>query len=186
MIPLYVLFFAAIYATMTRSVWLSGVLTLAIVAGGHPLELAPADTGRRIAAGLAHRRDAMGSADGLQARPGPGRRKNGRIGRIAPGLGQDRLGYVSRSSGFRLRILAIQDRASQLSFRPLDRIGAGKGPRLYSAQRRSFAFDRDRACSVWAFFWRLFFFGPATPGACGKQKPPRLRRGNRDCSCWPY
>ena len=33
MIPLYLLFFAAIYATMTRSVWLSGALTLALVAG---------------------------------------------------------------------------------------------------------------------------------------------------------
>ncbi len=33
MIPLYLLFFAAIYATMTRSVWLSGLLTLALVAG---------------------------------------------------------------------------------------------------------------------------------------------------------
>jgi O-antigen ligase len=33
MIPLYLLFFAAIYATMTRSVWLSGMLTLAIVVG---------------------------------------------------------------------------------------------------------------------------------------------------------
>jgi O-antigen ligase len=33
MIPLYLLFVAAMYATMTRSVWLSGILTLAIVAG---------------------------------------------------------------------------------------------------------------------------------------------------------
>jgi O-antigen ligase len=33
MIPLYLLFFAAIYATMTRSVWMSGMLTLALVVG---------------------------------------------------------------------------------------------------------------------------------------------------------
>jgi O-antigen ligase len=33
MIPLYALFFAAIYATMTRSVWMSGMLTLALVIG---------------------------------------------------------------------------------------------------------------------------------------------------------
>jgi len=33
MIPLYLLFLAAIYATMTRSAWLSGLLALAIVAG---------------------------------------------------------------------------------------------------------------------------------------------------------
>jgi O-antigen ligase len=33
MIPLYLLLFAAIYATMTRSVWMSGMLTLALVAG---------------------------------------------------------------------------------------------------------------------------------------------------------
>jgi O-antigen ligase len=33
MIPLYMLFFAAIYATMTRSVWMSGMLTLALVIG---------------------------------------------------------------------------------------------------------------------------------------------------------
>jgi O-antigen ligase len=33
MIPLYLLFFAAIYATMTRSVWMSGMLVLAIVVG---------------------------------------------------------------------------------------------------------------------------------------------------------
>jgi O-antigen ligase len=33
MIPLYLLFFAAIYATMTRSVWISGMFALAIVVG---------------------------------------------------------------------------------------------------------------------------------------------------------
>ena len=33
MIPLYALFFAAIYATLTRSVWMSGMLTLALVVG---------------------------------------------------------------------------------------------------------------------------------------------------------
>jgi O-antigen ligase len=32
-IPLYLLFFAAIYTTMTRSVWMSGMLTLALVVG---------------------------------------------------------------------------------------------------------------------------------------------------------
>jgi O-antigen ligase len=33
MIPLYLLFFAAMYATLTRSVWMSGMLALAIVVG---------------------------------------------------------------------------------------------------------------------------------------------------------
>ncbi|MGD0383892.1 MAG: hypothetical protein ABSA77_10240, partial [Thermoguttaceae bacterium] len=33
MIPLYLLFFAAIYATLTRSVWMSGMLALALIVG---------------------------------------------------------------------------------------------------------------------------------------------------------
>jgi hypothetical protein len=33
LLPIYILFFAAIYATLTRSVWMSGLLTLALVVG---------------------------------------------------------------------------------------------------------------------------------------------------------
>ena len=161
MIPLYLLFFAAIYATMTRSVWLSGVLTLALVAGlAIPWNWRLPILGGGLLVGLADRRYAMGSADGLQARPGPRRRKNGRIGGTAARFGQDRLGHVSRSSDFRLRILAIQDRTSQLSFRPLHRTGSGKGPRLYSPQRRSFAFDRDGPARIGPVFGDCFSLGP--------------------------
>ncbi len=185
LVPITLLFLAAIYCTLTRSVWMGGMLTLALAVGlALPWNWRLPLLGGGLLAAAAAWRNAVGQTAGVQARQGPGGREDGRIGRAAPDHGRGRLAHVPRSAAVRLRLFAVQDRAPELCFRPLDRSAVGAGPRLHPPQRGLLAVDRDGAGRAGVVCRDAALLGARRLAAVAQRRRCRSGPGSKACCCW--
>ena len=135
--------------------------------------------GGGVAGRRAGDRYAMGQPAQLQARRGPGRRQNGRIGRAAADPGHDRLAHVPRPAAVGLRLLPVQDRAPRTTCptaRPICRWSTA-GATFRTTSPFSLLTETGLV-GLGLFAAMRDSSGPATPGGCGATSRLPLGRGN--------
>ena len=176
------LFLAAIYATLTRSVWMSGMLTLALVVGlaipwnwrlpilGVGLLLAGAVFPRNGSDWWTFKRDrnlsAEKTAESVELRP---------CWPKSPGICFSiiRFSAADTRNTRREHVNYLSDRSSELV------LEKGRG---YIPHNVVFSLLTETGLiGLGMFLTNRCSLGPSTPGDCGATRPPRLECGSKVC-----